>query len=102
MSVTAHHHKLHTDSLGYTATPYIVGFDVATAIVQCYLDHTLSVPQFINLMRLVGMFHGYCLWLACQSSLYSSAYLSGKAFPNPQAIISLALHNSNQINRSKD
>lgn len=75
---------------------------MATAIVQCYLDHTLSGLQFINLMILVSMFHGHCVWLACQPSLYSSAYLSGKAFPNPQAIISLALHNSNQINRSND
>lgn len=64
---------------------------------HCYCT-VLSGPHvewFINLMRLVSMFHGYCVWLACQSSLYSSTYLSGKAFPNPQAIISLVLHNPN-------
>lgn len=61
-----------------------------------------SGPHFINLMKLVSMFHWHCVCLACQLSLSNSAYLSEKAFPNPQAIISLELPDSNQINRSKD
>jgi len=55
MSVTAHHHRLEANSL--LCCFRCTDFSMVTAIVQCHLEHMSSGPQFINLMKLVSMFH---------------------------------------------